>query len=343
VEIYHHNADRVSQLFVSVGDSNLARVAAEIDRIVEELPLTYAVTILPKEALLAHAIEIFPPGKGDPRKDPILEGMLKSYFHDENADVAEDLRNGYDVEVETLHLGKNQRFREWLGPYFELTKAADKATARADIQRQFGVDPEPLRLPKGVRVTLRGEVTSMRDSFAEMGFNLMLAVLLVYLAMAAQFSSWLDPLIMIVAAPLGLVCVVGTLWLTGTSINIQSLMGVLLLIGISVSNSVLLIEFANHLRAQGKPTFDAIVEAARTRMRPILMTTIATILGLLPMAIHMRPGDEMNLPLARAVIGGLTGSTLLTLFVVPVLYVFLKPVAGEPVDQTAKALDSPEG
>jgi multidrug efflux pump subunit AcrB len=106
---------------------------------------------------------------------------------------------------------------------------------------------------------------------------------------------------------------------------------VLLMIGISVSNSVLLVEFANHLRGQGKSTFDAVVEAARTRLRPILMTTIATILGLLPMALHLRPGDEMNVPLARAVIGGLAGSTLLTLFVVPVLYVLWKPAAGEPV------------
>src|SRR5262249_28204843 len=151
-----------------------------------------------------------------------------------------------------------------------------------------------------------------------------------YLLMAAQFSSWLDPLIMIVAAPLGLGGGVGMVWVTGTSLNIQSMMGVLLMIGISVSNSVLLVEFANPPRGQGKSAFDAVVEAARTRLRPILMTTIATVFGLLPMAIHLHPGDEMNLPLARAVIGGVTGSTLLTLFVVPVLYVLLKPRRVEP-------------
>ena len=228
-----------------------------------------------------------------------------------------------------MHLGKNVRFRERLEGFLGLTKVPEKAKARADIQQEFGVDPEPLRLPKEVRVTLRGEVASMRESFAEMGFNLALAVLLVYLVMAAQFSSWLDPLIMIVAAPLGLVGVVGMLWATRTSLNIQSMMGILLMIGISVSNSVLLVEFANHLRAEGKRTAAAVVEAARTRFRPILMTTIATILGLLPMALHLRPGDEMNVPLARAVIGGLAGSTLLTLFVVPVLYVLLKPAEGE--------------
>jgi multidrug efflux pump subunit AcrB len=143
--------------------------------------------------------------------------------------------------------------------------------------------------------------------------------------MAAQFSSWLDPLIMIVAAPLGLVGVAITLWATSTSLNIQSCMGILLMVGISVSNSVLLVDFANRLRNEGMKTLEAVALASRTRLRPILMTTIATIAGLLPMALHLHPGDEMNLPLARAVIGGLTGSTLLTLFVVPVLYLYLKP------------------
>src|SRR5439155_15461408 len=161
--------------------------------------------------------------------------------------------------------------------------------------------------------------------FAEMGFSLVLAVLLVYLVMAAQFGSWLDPLVMIMAAPLGLIGVVAVLWATGTSLNIQSLMGVLLMVGISVSNSVLVVEFANRQRDEGHSPLEAIVGAARTRMRPILMTTLATVAGLLPLAVHRHPGDEMNLPLARAVIGGLAGSTVLTLFVVPVLYLLLKP------------------
>ena len=164
----------------------------------------------------------------------------------------------------------------------------------------------------------------MRDSFKEMAWALVLAVVLVYLILAAQFSSWIDPFIIIVAVPLGLIGVVGTLWLTDTSLNIQSCLGVLLMVGISVSNSVLMVEFANHQRQAGMDALSAAISAARTRLRPVLMTTIATIVGLLPMAIHLRPGDEMNLPLARAVIGGLTVSTILTLFVVPVLYALLK-------------------
>jgi len=152
-----------------------------------------------------------------------------------------------------------------------------------------------------------------------------LAVLLVYLLMAAQFASWLDPLIMIVSAPLGLIGVALMLWATDTSLNIQSCMGVLMMVGISVSNSVLLVEFANRQREMGMRPTDAILSAACVRLRPILMTTLATIIGLAPMAVHLHPGDEMNLPLARAVIGGLAGSTLLTLFVVPCLYTLLKP------------------
>ena len=165
----------------------------------------------------------------------------------------------------------------------------------------------------------------MRTSFGQMGFALALAVVLLYLLMAAQFASWVDPVVMIVSAPLGLIGVACVLWLTGSTLNVQSLMGVLMMIGISVSNSVLLVEFANRQRETGMGTRAAVISASCVRLRPILMTTIATLVGLAPLAIHLHPGDEMNLPLARAVIGGLVGSTVLTLFIVPVLYVLLKP------------------
>ena len=197
----------------------------------------------------------------------------------------------------------------------------DLAKAAAEVEsiaRSFD-------MPKGMRVEVRGEVPSMRSSFQEMVFALGLAVLLVYLLLVAQFSSWLDPLIVIASAPLGLIGVAIMLWVTGSSLNIQSCMGVLMLIGISVSNGVLLVQFANELRQQGVVTREAILRAARTRLRPILMTTLATIGGLLPLALHLHPGDEMNLPLARAVIGGMISSMFLTLFVIPALYTMFKP------------------
>jgi multidrug efflux pump subunit AcrB len=236
-------------------------------------------------------------------------------------------------------LSEDQAFMSQLDRFVRSRKPDEQARLRQQIRQEYQIDPETLRLPPGVRLAVRGEVQSMRHSFNEMGFSLLMAVLLVYLVMAAQFASWIDPLIMIVSAPLGLIGVAFTLWLTGTSLNIQSCMGVLMMAGISVSNSVLVVEFANRQRRAGLSTRAAVVSACCVRLRPILMTTVATLVGLAPMAIHRHPGDEMNLPLARAVIGGLLGSTLLTLIVVPVLYVLLKPrrkaLAAEGADPAA--------
>jgi multidrug efflux pump subunit AcrB len=280
IEVFHKNVNRVSQLFIRIAGNDLAGVAGEVQRVIDDYVMEYALTHLP-------------------------------------ADKHE--------------LAANHAFQRHLDIYFKTHQTAlhDK------IMKVFGVDADALKLPQGIRVETQGEVTSMRNSFREMVFTLSLAVLLVYLVMAAQFASWLDPLIMIVAAPLGLIGVVAILWATGTSINIQSLMGVLMMVGISVSNSVLLVEFANRQRRAGLDTLAAVVSAARIRLRPIVMTTLATIVGLLPMALHRHPGDEMNLPLARAVIGGLAGSTFLTLFVVPVFYVFVKPRGSAMVREEA--------
>jgi multidrug efflux pump subunit AcrB len=332
VEVYHYKLDRVSQLFASVADQNLAKVAAEVERIVDVLPLNYAMWKIPRIYYLEHALKMFPRDKGDPAKDEHLHRVLKGYFRDENEDFGNELDTAYNVEPSTLDLAQDERFRKQLERYFK------KGHARHDIIKEFGIDPEPLRLPRDVSVQVRGEVATMRDSFAELGFNLALAVLLVYLIMAAQFSSWLDPLIMIVAAPLGLIGVTLMLWITGTSINVQSGMGILMMIGISVSNSVLVVEFANREHERGMGAREAAVSAACVRLRPILMTTLAAIVALLPMSIHLHPGDEMNLPLGRAIIGGLTGSTILTLFVVPVLYTLLK---GRHVPAPAQHVTSP--
>ncbi len=205
---------------------------------------------------------------------------------------------------------------------FANVSGRDVGSIAADITRRI----EPLRAqwPKGYTVTMRGEVQSMAESFANLGFGFLLAVVLVYLVMVAQFRSFLDPFIIMFAVPLGLIGVVAILLLTGTTMNLQSFMGVIFMVGIAVSNAVLLVEFANRLAAEGRGLEDAIVDAAVIRLRPIIMTSLAAVIGLLPMAIGFGHGSEANVPLARAVVGGLSVSTVLTLFVVPPLYRILK-------------------
>jgi len=173
-------------------------------------------------------------------------------------------------------------------------------------------------------IAMRGEVQSIKESFVNLGFGFALATVLVYLVMVAQFRSFLDPFIVMFAVPLGVIGVVAILLATRTTLNVQSFMGLIFMVGIAVSNSVLLVEFANRLRAQGRSAADSAVEAAAVRLRPILMTSLAAALGLLPMAIGLGHGSEANVPLARAVVGGLAVSTVLTLFVVPILYSWLK-------------------
>jgi len=149
-----------------------------------------------------------------------------------------------------------------------------------------------------------------------------LAVILIYLIMVAQFRSFVDPFIIMFAVPLGIIGVLAILYLTGTTINVQSFMGVIFTVGIDVSNSILIVEFANRLRRErGMSVAEAAMESATVRLRPILMTSLAAVIGLLPMALT---SGEANTPLARAVIGGVIVSTLLTRFVVPCLYVIIK-------------------
>lgn len=184
-------------------------------------------------------------------------------------------------------------------------------------------DPKkPEQTLAGYTVRMRGEVASMTESFRSLGFGMILAAVLIYLIMVAQFRSFIDPFIIMFAVPLGIIGVLVMLWATGTTLNVQSFMGVIFMIGIAVSNSILLVEFANRLRAeQGLSPLDAAIEAGSVRLRPILMTSLAMVVGLIPLALH--EGDA-TMPLARAVIGGLTASTMLTVFVVPSLYVIFK-------------------
>ena len=192
----------------------------------------------------------------------------------------------------------------------------DLGGTQAAIQKTLA----KVSLPKGVAVDYRGSVAAMHASFSSFGFGLSLAVVLLYLVMVAQFKSFLDPVIIMFAVPMGLIGVVWTLWSTDTTLNIESFMGIIVMVGIVVSNSILLVDFANERRRQGRPLRRAVIESARIRMRPILMTALATVAGLAPIALKLGEGSEASAPLARAAVGGLTASTILTLILVPCVY-----------------------
>jgi multidrug efflux pump subunit AcrB len=177
-----------------------------------------------------------------------------------------------------------------------------------------------LGLPKDVTVELKGELESMRATIRGFAVTLPLAVLLVYLVMVGLFRSYLDPLVILAAVPLGFIGVIWMLLLTNTSVNLESLIGSLMMIGIVVSNSILVVDFANGLIREGMPVREAVVQAGRLRLRPVLMTALATSLGLLPMALGIGEGAEANVPLARAVIGGMMVSAFMTLLFVPILH-----------------------
>jgi HAE1 family hydrophobic/amphiphilic exporter-1 len=179
------------------------------------------------------------------------------------------------------------------------------------------------KVPTGLTVTLRGMVQGMRDSFLNFRLGLSLSVILLYLILVAQFRSFVDPFIILVAVPPAISGVLLTLWATGTTLNVMSLMGVVMLAGIAVSNSILIVEFTRHLREDGLSVREAVVLACRVRLRPVLMTSLATIIGLMPMALKLGEGSESYAPLARAIIGGLSVSVALTVFLVPATYLLI--------------------
>jgi HAE1 family hydrophobic/amphiphilic exporter-1 len=175
-------------------------------------------------------------------------------------------------------------------------------------------------LPAGISAIVSGQSEEMQDSFKSMQFALALAVFLVYLVMASQFESLIHPLVILFTIPLALVGAVLALFITGTTINIVAFIGIIMLAGIVVNNAIVLVDLINQLRIQGTERIEAILEAGTARLRPILMTSLTTTLGLLPMAMGFGEGSEVRTPMAITVIGGLTVSTMLTLVVIPVVY-----------------------
>jgi hydrophobe/amphiphile efflux-1 (HAE1) family protein len=196
---------------------------------------------------------------------------------------------------------------------------ADLGSASEAVQSLVDQTPPP----DGFSATLGGQTAEQKKAFMGLVFAAIMALLLVYMVLASQFKSLIDPLVIMFSVPLGVSGVFIMLFLTGTKLSVNSFMGIIMMVGIVVSNGVLLVDFANVLRDRGKPIVEATIQAGRTRLRPILMTTIATVLGLIPMALGIGEGSETNLPLARAVIGGLLVSTFFTLFLVPALYTTL--------------------
>jgi multidrug efflux pump subunit AcrB len=197
--------------------------------------------------------------------------------------------------------------------YAEMRQAADASNSRMDMV-----------------IAVRGSVQAMRASFKSFGLGLILSTLLVYLILVAQFKSFVDPFLILLAVPTGLMGVLLILFGTGTTLNVMSLMGVVMMVGIVVSNSILIVEFTNRLRADGLPLREAVSLGCRVRLRPVLMTSLATLIGLLPMAAKLGAGAEAYAPLARAIIGGLLVSVVLTVFVVPCAYYLIYRRKGQP-------------
>jgi multidrug efflux pump subunit AcrB len=206
-----------------------------------------------------------------------------------------------------------------------LGQEADRLRDRRDAASRARLEQleHELKGLRGLRWEMHGEYGRMTSSFQQLLGGLALAAVLVYLLQVALFRSWVGPFIIMFTVPLGLIGVLTMLFLTRTTLNIQSEMGVIFLVGIAVNNGVLLVEFANQQRKLGAGVRQAITTAAGIRFRPIVMTFLATFLDLVPMAIGIGQGSEATIPLARAVVGGLLTSTCLTLFVVPILYTLL--------------------
>ncbi len=179
---------------------------------------------------------------------------------------------------------------------------------------------EQKTLPKGTLINIRGQVQSMESSFEGLSYGLIFAIVLVYMLLVVNFQSWLDPLIILMALPGALAGILWMLFVTQTTINVPSLMGAIMSIGVATSNSILMITFANDQRLEGANAHDAALAAGMTRLRPVIMTALAMIIGMLPMALGLGEGGEQNAPLGRAVIGGLLLATFATLFFVPVVY-----------------------
>ncbi|MEO8126561.1 MAG: efflux RND transporter permease subunit, partial [Bryobacteraceae bacterium] len=202
--------------------------------------------------------------------------------------------------------------------------------------RKIMKEEEP-SLPRGTTFELRGQIATMQTSFSRLGLGMIFAVVLVYLLMTVNFQSWLDPFIILTALPGAMAGILWMLFVTGTTLSVPSLMGAIMCIGVATANSILMVTFANGERTVVATAREAMLAAGYARIRPVLMTATAMILGMLPMSLGLGEGGEQNAPLGRAVIGGLMFATVTTLFVVPIIYSYLR--TKPPVDHEIRLED----
>ncbi|GJG89498.1 RND transporter [Gemmatimonadetes bacterium T265] len=260
-------------------------------------------------------------GTGPNAAPPQLFGNLAT----EHREVAPAVVNHYNVQ-----------------PVFDVFATADRRDL-GGVARDIdaAVQRAQPTLPKGSQVVVRGQVESMRSSFTGLGLGILFAILLVYVLLVVNFQSWLDPLIIVGALPGALAGIIWMLYLTHTTLTVPALMGAIMSMGVATANSVLLITFADDQRQAGRTAAEAAVDAGFARLRPVCMTALAMIIGMLPMALGLGEGGEQNAPLGRAVIGGLLVATFFTLVVVPLLYTVLRRHAvvrtPEPTDAGAPA------
>jgi len=230
--------------------------------------------------------------------------------------------------------------------HYQIQRAVDifVTPSGEDLGRVTGAVRDILaktKLPDNVRVNVRGMVQGMEASFKSFALGFLISFVLLFLILTAQFKSFIDPFLIMLAIPMGFVGVLIILPITHSTLNVMSLMGVLMLVGIADSNSILIVDFAHNLERQGLSPADAVITACRVRLRPILMTSLATIIGMIPMALKLGTGAEQYTPMARAIIGGLTSSVLLTIFIVPAAYLLVYGKRGAK-DASSRALEATE-
>ena len=219
---------------------------------------------------------------------------------------------------------------------FASTQGRDLGGVSRDVDRIIANADK--HLPRGTRIETRGQVATMRSSFLRLGFGMLLSVILVYLLMVVNFQSWLDPLIIMMALPGSFTGIIWMLYITQTTLNVPSLMGAIMSIGVATANSILLVTFANEQLEKGKTPLEAAYEAGVVRLRPVLMTALAMIIGMLPMSLGLGEGGEQNAPLGRAVIGGLVLAIVATLFLVPTIYSLLRKPENKSEEEDVELL-----